>query len=69
MTNDILESITRDTLAVLFRDEQGVEVSERDIDRTELYLAEELFLCGSGLELTPFSQSTGIRSTTENLGN
>ncbi len=53
VTNDILESVTRDTLAVLFRDEQGVEVSERDIDRTELYLAEELFICGSGLEVTP----------------
>ena len=53
VTNDILESITRDTLMVLFRDEQGVEVSEREIDRTELYLAEELFICGSGLEVTP----------------
>ena len=30
-----------------------MEVSERDIDRTELYLAEELFICGSGLEVTP----------------
>ena len=53
VTNDILESITRDTLMVLFRNEQGVDVVERDIDRTELYLADELFICGSGLEVTP----------------
>ena len=53
VTNDILESITRDTLMVLFRNEQGVDVAERDIDRTELYLADELFICGSGLEVTP----------------
>ncbi len=38
---------------VLFRNEQGVDVVERDIDRTELYLADELFICGSGLEVTP----------------
>ena len=53
VTNDILESITRDTLMVLYRNEQGVDVVERDIDRTELYLADELFVCGSGLEVTP----------------
>lgn len=53
VTNDILESITRDTLMALFRNEQGVDVAERDIDRTELYLADELFICGSGLEVTP----------------
>jgi branched-chain amino acid aminotransferase len=28
-------------------------VEERDVDRTELYLAEELFACGSGQEITP----------------
>ncbi|MDE0432838.1 MAG: aminotransferase class IV [Bryobacterales bacterium] len=53
VTNDILESITRDTLMALFRNEQDVDVAERDIDRTELYLADELFICGSGLEVTP----------------
>jgi len=33
----------------------GVQVMERDIDRTELYLAEELFLCGTAAELTPIT--------------
>jgi branched-chain amino acid aminotransferase len=49
---DILESITRDTLIRLFR-EMGVPVVERDVDRTELYIADELFFCGSGAEVLP----------------
>ena len=31
----------------------GYEVEERTIDRTELYTADEAFLCGSAMELTP----------------
>ena len=31
----------------------GMEVVEREIDRTELYTADEAFLCGSGYEITP----------------
>ena len=50
---DILESITRDTLIHLYRDELGVEVVERDVDRTELYIADEAFFCGSGAEVVP----------------
>jgi branched-chain amino acid aminotransferase len=50
---DILESITRDTLIQLFRDELGVTVVERDLDRTELYVADEAFFCGSGAEVLP----------------
>jgi branched-chain amino acid aminotransferase len=52
-TNDILESITRDTLIRLFHDVFHREVEERDVDRTELYLADEVFVCGSGLEVVP----------------
>jgi len=53
ITDDILESITRDTVIRLLRDLHGIEVIQRDVDRTELYVADELFLCGSGLEITP----------------
>ncbi len=52
-TSDILESITRDSLIRLFQDLHHLEVVERDIDRTELYLADEVFICGSGLEVVP----------------
>lgn len=53
VTADILESITRATLIELFRDQLGVTVVEREIDRTEIYIAEEAFFCGSGAEVTP----------------
>jgi len=53
-SNDILESITRTTLIEdLCPTVVGMEVHEREIDRTELYTADEVFLCGSGYEITP----------------
>ncbi len=53
VTSGILESITRATFMQLFREVLGIEVVERDVDRTELYVADEAFLCGTGHELTP----------------
>ena len=53
LTSDILESITRETIIQLFREEHGLEVREREVDRTEVYVADELFLCGSGMEIQP----------------
>ena len=49
----ILESITRDALIVLARDVLGLDVVERHVDRTELYLADEVFTCGTAAEVTP----------------
>jgi len=49
---DILEGITRRTVLTLAR-ELGIEVLEREIDRTELYICDELFLCGTGAQITP----------------
>ena len=43
----ILESITRDTLLVLAREELGLAVVERPIDRSELHVASELFFMGT----------------------
>lgn len=53
VTADILESITRQTIIDLCRDDLGLPVVERDIDRTEVYVADEAFYCGSGAEVTP----------------
>jgi branched-chain amino acid aminotransferase len=53
VTADILESITRTTLIQLFRDCHGLSVLERDIDRTEIYIADEAFVCGTGWEVSP----------------
>jgi len=54
-TESVLESITRDTLIELSDDVLGDPVVERPVDRTELYSADELFLCGSGWEVVPIS--------------
>jgi branched-chain amino acid aminotransferase len=53
ISSDILESITRSTLIEEICPELGVDVVEREIDRTELYVADEAFFCGSGYEITP----------------
>ncbi|MES5486340.1 branched-chain-amino-acid transaminase [Bradyrhizobium sp. INPA03-11B] len=52
-TNDILESITRQTVIELARQYLRLQTVERDVDRTELILAEEVFHCGTGAEITP----------------
>jgi len=51
--DNILEGITRDALIELARDELNLEVIERSIDRTELYVADEVFLCGTGAQVSP----------------
>jgi len=53
LTADILESITRVTLLQDVIPDLGLDVQERDIARTELYVADEAFFCGSGYEITP----------------
>ncbi len=55
VTAGILESITRTTLMELAERELGLPVLEREIDRTELYVADEVFMCGSGLEVLPIT--------------
>ena len=51
ITDNILEGITRRTLIQLIRDELDMEVVERQVDRTEIYLAEEAFFCGTGVQV------------------
>lgn len=53
ITASILESITRDAILEIARHDLGLQVEERDIDRTELYLCEEAFFCGTTIEITP----------------
>jgi len=51
-TDNILKGITRDTIMCLAAD-MGIEVVERAIDRTELYVADEAFFCGTGAQVSP----------------
>jgi len=53
VTGGILESITRTTLIELLEEQMSVPVVEREVDRTELYIADEFWMCGSALEVTP----------------
>jgi len=53
VTADILESITRSTIAQFCREELGVPFLEREVDRTEVYLADEALFCGSAWEICP----------------
>jgi len=52
VTDNILEGITRRTVMEFAREEIGLEVLERSIDRTEVYLCEELFLTGTAAQVT-----------------
>jgi branched-chain amino acid aminotransferase len=53
VTDDILEGVTRTLMMKLIKDELGLPMVERSIDRTELYTCEELFLCGTGAQVSP----------------
>ncbi len=53
LSEDILEGITRNSLIDMIHNEFGMEVEERRIDRTELYAADEIFMCGTGVQVSP----------------
>ena len=53
VTDNILEGITRRRLMQIALERLEVPVEERTIDRTELYVADEVFLCGTGAQLSP----------------
>lgn len=50
---NILEGITLDSVSTIITKELGMEIVERPIDRTELYQADEIFYCGTGVQLPP----------------
>ncbi len=52
-SENILLGITRDTVMELARRELGRITRERVVDRTELYSADEVFLCGTGAQIAP----------------
>jgi len=52
-SDNILEGLTRLAMIELLRKELDVEVVERSIDRSELYIADEIFLCGTGAQISP----------------
>jgi branched-chain amino acid aminotransferase len=59
VTADILESVTRKKVIELFSAELGIVVREREINRTELYIADEIFLGGTITEIQPVIEVDG----------
>ncbi len=53
VTDNILEGITRDSVMALARRELKLEVVERSIDRSELYMSDEIFFTGTAVEVAP----------------
>ena len=51
VSSGILESVTREVVRELLENEMNVAVVERDVDRTELYVADEVFICGTAVEI------------------
>jgi branched-chain amino acid aminotransferase len=56
VTDNVLEGITRRTIITLVRDELGMDVVERSIDRSELYIADEMWLCGTGVQIAAMTK-------------
>jgi len=54
--DNILQGITRRTLIKLLADEMGLAVIERSLDRTELYLADELWFSGTGVQIAAITR-------------
>jgi branched-chain amino acid aminotransferase len=70
---DILEGITRDSVINIAKD-FGIPVLERSIDKTELLIADEVFLCGTAARVTPVKRIENYRlpesrSITEKIRN
>ncbi|HSJ56386.1 MAG TPA: branched-chain amino acid transaminase [Anaerolineae bacterium] len=56
VTSNILEGITRDTVMELASAEMGLETVQRSIDRSEIYICDEAFLCGTGVQVAAITQ-------------
>lgn len=68
VTHGILEGVTRDTIIRLCTESAMPAVTERTIDKSELYLADELFYCGSGKEVSVIRSVDGIGLREETPG-
>ncbi|MDA8958847.1 branched-chain amino acid transaminase [Akkermansiaceae bacterium] len=67
-TASILESITRKTIIEIAENELNQKVEVRDIDRTELYIADELFFCGTAVEVAPIISVDHIKIGNGRIG-
>lgn len=66
-TSDLLEGINRKTILELARD-MGLKVQERDVDLTELYIADEVFACGTSAYIAPIFEIDARRVGNKSVG-
>jgi len=67
-TQNILLGITRATIIELAKKEFNIETEERKIDKKELFEADEMFVTGTGAEVTPLTQINGHKINGGNIG-
>jgi branched-chain amino acid aminotransferase len=67
-SENILEGITRDTVMQIAREQFGIETIERQIDRSELYIADEVFFCGTGVQVAAVIEVDGRPVGTGKIG-
>ncbi len=53
VSDNVLEGITRSTILQLARERLGLPIEERAVDRSEVYAADEVLLCGTGVQISP----------------
>lgn len=66
-TDNILVGVTRNTIKEIAQD-LGVETVERDVDRTELYISDEAFYCGTGAQVSPITKIDNRKLGDGNVG-
>jgi branched-chain amino acid aminotransferase len=68
VTDNILEGITRNTMIALLRDELKMEVVERSIDKSEVYLADEAFMVATGAQIVAITKIDHRKLGTGSMG-
>lgn len=68
LTASILDSITRSTIIDIAKNELNINVDERDVEKDECSAADEVFMCGTAVEIVPVFSVDGIRIGTGKKG-
>jgi branched-chain amino acid aminotransferase len=68
-SDNILMGVTRDTVMKLAKNELGIDTIERQVDRSELYVADECFLTGTAANVTPILEIDHRPIGTGGIGN
>jgi branched-chain amino acid aminotransferase len=67
-SDNILEGITRKTVMQIAEEDLGIETVERQIDRSELYVADEVFFCGTGVQVAAVVEVDGRPEAAGKIG-